>query len=51
MVPVIGNLINHCQKAKEDIKNVDVLNMMEVIEEKMIDDWKNIDIFFMPLLS
>eukprot|EP01080_Neovahlkampfia_damariscottae_P011286 gene11286-4097_t len=46
MVPVIGNLINHCQKIKKEIKGGDVLNMMEAIEEKMIDEWKNIDILF-----
>eukprot|EP01080_Neovahlkampfia_damariscottae_P001345 gene1345-11427_t len=46
MIPIIGNLINHCQTLKKETKNRDMLNMIDAIEERMIDDWKDVDIIF-----
>lgn len=46
MVPIIGNLIKHCKKIKEEIKNEDIFNMIEAVEEKMLEEWINIDIIF-----
>eukprot|EP01080_Neovahlkampfia_damariscottae_P006195 gene6195-10202_t len=44
---MLGYFELHCQKLiKKETKDKDILNMIESIEERMIEEWKNIDILF-----